>query len=307
MIDSLATPRRTRRCSLELGEDAEEGVQADPVLPLLHAGEIGLLNAEAGGARPASACAPCGARGSCAPRAGLRILLGGHDDMSFVAVLCQNGIAGWSEISILRPPRCQSPSVLRPATSPIIRRWGTLRHHLFLAQRAGPAGLPGALRRLGCSASSGPLCSRSGCCCSSRFVFSTVIEVAADRRARRPLLSLPVLRAAPWMALQEGVHAVGDGDHRQLQPGQEAALPGGDPGAWRWCWRPCCTRRSRRSSSSACWPLGELIWAACRCCCWRVPLQIALTLGLGLLLGASTSSSATPRRSSAWSSPAGST
>src|SRR5206468_3613618 len=34
---------------LELGEDAEEGVQADPVLPLLHAGEVGLLDAEAGG------------------------------------------------------------------------------------------------------------------------------------------------------------------------------------------------------------------------------------------------------------------
>src|SRR6185295_13383019 len=34
---------------LELGEDAEEGVQADPVLTLLHAGEIGLLDTEPGG------------------------------------------------------------------------------------------------------------------------------------------------------------------------------------------------------------------------------------------------------------------
>ena len=34
---------------LELGEDAEEGVQADPVLALLHAREVGLLDAEAAG------------------------------------------------------------------------------------------------------------------------------------------------------------------------------------------------------------------------------------------------------------------
>src|SRR4051794_24025122 len=94
---------------LELGEDAEEGVQADPILPLLHAGEVGLLNTQPARQLDLGQFVLLAKLADLAPhQLYLTDLLGGHVDMSEKCCLCQNGIAGWStEDSIPAPWDCQ--------------------------------------------------------------------------------------------------------------------------------------------------------------------------------------------------------
>ena len=112
-------------------------------------------------------------------------------------------------------------------------------------------------------------------------------EDLAGGGAHRPLRHLPLLRPAALDGPARGGAAVLDGDHRQLPAWSRSCASRRRSWCWRWCSRPCCTRPSRPPSSSACWPswasssLGGLPLLLL-----ALPLQIALTLGLGLLLGA---------------------
>ena len=63
------------------------------------------------------------------------------------------------------------------------------------------------------------------------FVFSTVMKISLAGARTGHFAIFLFCGLLPWMALQEGVMRASTADHRQLQPGQEAALPGGDPGA----------------------------------------------------------------------------
>src|SRR5436305_3385020 len=164
---------------------------------------------------------------------------------------CQNGIA-WSCRWIVRraseavndPARRGSPSLYiergnrreaagcgmmrRPSVSAGLGENARATSPLP-PQRARQAGLPGPLRRL---AARSRLVLRAAAL-DAPAVHLRLLDGDADLAGGHPhraLLGLPVQRPAPLDGLERGGDEGGDGDHRQLQPGQEAALPLGAAG-----------------------------------------------------------------------------
>src|SRR3954469_1177615 len=96
--------------------------------------------------------------------------------------------------------------------------------------RARQAGLPGALRRLGAGAGLVvPAAALDAPAVHLRLLHGD--EDLAGGGAHGALRRLPLLRPAPLDGGAGGGEPGVDRRHRQLQPGQEAQLPGRDPGA----------------------------------------------------------------------------